>query len=278
MKGRPMAILDYQYKETYLHRIDPRIKLILLVLATVVVFMLDNFYVLAGLFMLVICLWKTARLPLKKILGYMKFLLSMVALLVVMQALFYSSGPDPRVLVHPIFPAGFPLVGGTGHIYLDGILFGLLLGLRLLTLVCLMPIFIMTTTISSTALGLVKLGLNYKYAYMATTALNLIPGLQEEAKTVMDAQKMRGFRVFEEGRFWQKMRAYGSLVVPLVVGAMRRAQLMGVAMEARAFGVYKTRTYRRDLSFRRADGLVFFLSLGLMIFLVYANTILGRSF
>lgn len=270
-----MSILDYHYGDSYVHRMDPRVKMILLVLMTIVIFMISNFYVLLAVFAMVMLVWKTANLPMKNIIRYMKFLLSLVAFLIVLQGLFFSSGENPVILVRPIIPEAVPLIGGSGTIYLDGILFGLVLGFRLLTLVCIMPIFAMTTTISEMALGLVKLGMNYKYAYMTTTALNLIPSLQEEAKTVMDAQKMRGFMVFETGKFMEKIRAYSTLVVPLVVGAMRRAQLMGVAMEARAFGVKKTRTYREDLHMRTRDIVYGVLVGAICIGVVYANNLLG---
>lgn len=270
-----MSILDYHYGDSYIHRMDPRVKMILLILLTIVVFMISNFYVLLAMFALVMLVWKTANLPLKNIIGYMKFLLSLVAFLIVLQGLFFSSGSNPIILVHPIIPESVPVIGGHGTVYLDGILFGLILGFRLLTLVCIMPIFVMTTTIGETALGLVKLGMNYKYAYMTTTALNLIPTLQDEARVVMDAQKMRGFQVFETGKFMEKMRAYSTLVVPLVVGAMRRAQLMGVAMEARAFGVKKTRTYRDELNMRKIDLAAGVLVALICVGMVYFNGLLG---
>lgn len=270
-----MSILDYHYGDSYMHRMDPRVKMILLILLTIVVFMISNVYVLTAMFAMVMLIWKTASLPLKRIVKYMKFLLSLVAFLIVLQGLFFSSGDNPIILLHPIIPDVVPLIGGHGTIYLNGILFGLVLGFRLLTLVCIMPIFVMTTSISETALGLVKLGMNYKYAYMTTTALNLIPTLQDEAKLVMDAQKMRGFMVFETGKFMEKLKAYSTLVVPLVVGAMRRAQLMGVAMEARAFGAMKTRTYREDLNLRTRDLVYGAIVVLLCIVLVYFNNRLG---
>jgi energy-coupling factor transport system permease protein len=254
---------------------DPRVKMIILVILTIVIFAISNFYVLATMFVLVLLVWKTGKLPMKNILKYMKFLLSLVAFLIVLQGLFFSSGENPVILLQPIIPDVVPLIGGIGTVYLDGILFGLVLGLRLLTLVCIMPIFTMTTTISETALGLVKLGMNYKYAYMTTTALNLIPTLQEETMTIMDAQKMRGFTVFETGKTMDKLKAYTTLVVPLVVGSMRRAQLMGVAMEGRAFGALKTRTYREDLTMQTRDIVYVVLVVLICIGMIYFNIRLG---
>jgi energy-coupling factor transport system permease protein len=86
-----------------------------------------------------------------------------------------------------------------------------------------------------------------------TTALNLIPILQTEANTVADAQKLRAFRVFERGSFLDKLKAYPSLVTPLIIGAMRRAQLIAVAMDSRAFGASAERTYIQEIRMRHQD-------------------------
>ena len=73
------------------------------------------------------------------------------------------------------------------------------------------------------------------------------------------------FTVFENGKTIEKMKAYPALIIPMVVGAMKKSVLMGVAMDARAFGCSKKRTYVRDLMMRTADyiwlvGIVLFVS------------------
>lgn len=263
-----MSLIEYHEGTSFLHRMDPRVKLILLVTMTIGVFMTKNFYLLASVFVFVILLWILAALPLQRILSYVKFLLLITLFITLLQAVFVEG---ETVLLHPIIPAGVPLIGGAGTIYLDGVLNGLLLGFRLLTVMCMMPVVIMTTPIDIMSLGLVKMGLNYQIAYMATTALNLIPTFQSEAETIMDAQKMRGLSAFEKGGFLQKFKAYVPLAVPLVVGAMRKAQMMGVSMDSRAFGCTKTRTYREDITFARSDFVFLAVGLALSILVIALN-------
>lgn len=273
-----MSVLDYRPGDSVVHRMDPRVKMVLLVALSATVFLISHVAVLTVLFLGVLLIWKAGGLPLGTMARYLRFLGGLVLFLVVLQGLFYSFGEDPVVLVRPLFPAGIPLLGGRGAIYRDGILLGLVLGFRLFVLVCLMPVLVMTTPLSGAARGLVRMGINYKYAYMAITAMNLIPALQKEAKNVMDAQKMRGLRAFESGRLPARLRAYATLVVPLVVGSMRRAQLMGVAMEARAFGAFPTRTSRRDLVMRRGDWLALAAGVLLCAGLLWYNRRLGGWF
>ena len=172
----------------------------------------------------------------------------------------------------PIIPSFMPLVGGIGRLTLEGVLFGVLLSLRLLTLVILLPLVTMTTPIHLFALGLIRLGVSHKIAYTATTTINLIPVLRMEAAAIMDAQKLRGFSTFDEGRLFKKLKAYPTLVMPLVIGAMRDAQLMGVAMDVRAFGTSKSRTYVDDIRMSAADWVM------LSLVLLYCLTVLYLNF
>lgn len=240
-----MSLIDYFPGDSSIHKLDPRVKVVALLIITVSIFIISNFFVIAAFFLACLAFWRVSGLPFKKIKVFLKFLLSLFTFLTLMQALFL---PGEHYLLNPLIPKSVPLIGGLGRISLDGIVYGLLLSLRLLTLVLFMPLVTMTTEINTLALGLVKMGLSYKIAYMTTTAINIIPTFQNETQVIMDAQKMRGLTVFEKGRMLDKFKAYPALVVPLVIGAMRRAQLMGVAMDARAFGAAKTKTFINDIS------------------------------
>jgi energy-coupling factor transport system permease protein len=269
-----MALIEYHHGTSLLHRLDPRVKMILLIVFTMVVFAVESFIVLSLLFIAVIALWKTASLPLKRLKKYITFLFGMVLFLIVIQSLFM---PGQINLIKPLIPESSPILAGKGFISLKGIMMGILLGFRIFVLILLMPTFIMTTTVNEMALGMVRLGLPYKIAFLATTSINMIPSLQDETKTIMEAQKMRGFAVFEEGKFKDKMKAYPALAVPLVIGAMRRAQAMGVAMDARAFGASKHRTYRKNLKMKRMDWVCLVLMSLLAVVLVFASIILEKE-
>ncbi|MPM80395.1 Energy-coupling factor transporter transmembrane protein EcfT [bioreactor metagenome] len=246
----PLKIIEYFPGDSILHRLDPRTKLLALALITCTVYATTNFILLLVIFCFSIALWGVSGLPIKALRGYFKFLLGMLGFIVAVQMLF---GNGTTYLLRPIIPAGVPLIGGAGSVKLEGLLNGLLLSFRLITLVTLMPLVTMTTPVHILSLGLMKIGVSYKVAYMATTAINLIPTFQTETQVIMDAQKMRGLTAFENGTMVQKFKAYPALVVPLVIGAMRRAQLMGVAMDSRAFGAYQTRTSVADINLSPAD-------------------------
>lgn len=243
-------LVQYIPGQTAFHRLDPRAKIIFMLLVTGVVFIVQNLWVAGALLLTLILIWSLAGLPMSMLKGLGKAMVGIIAFLFVVQALLY---PGETALIQPIIPSRVPLIGGAGKVTLEGILFALLLSLRLLATVIVLPLVTITTPVHLFLLGLVRMGLPYRLAYTTTTALNLIPILQTEANVIADAQRLRAFQVFEKGSFLEKLRAYPALVTPLVIGAMRRAQLIAVAMDSRAFGATRDRTYIQDIRMRAGD-------------------------
>jgi len=75
---------------------------------------------------------------------------------------------------------------------------------------------------------------------------------------------------------FEKLRAYPALVTPLVIGSMRRAQLMAVAMDSRAFGASKSRTYLEDITLHGRDWVFLCGSILFAAGVVVVSTLLGR--
>lgn len=260
--------ISYRPGNSLLHRIDPRIKTAVLLLFTMLLFVLKSFLAVLLLFGVIVLFWKVSGPGLGTVVLYIRFMLPLFLLLVLMQSLFY---PGQTFLLKPVIPRAVPLIGGTGNISLEGVLFGLLLCLRVLTLMCTLPLLLFTTTIEELSLSMVSAGLSYKIAFTATTALNQLPRLRSEITDIMNAQKLRGFTAFDSGRLFAKLKAYPALVVPLVMTAMRRATLMGVAMDSRAFGAFRTRSYIVTLKTGKEDWLFLLGALMLGALLVAIN-------
>ncbi|MBQ3104092.1 MAG: energy-coupling factor transporter transmembrane protein EcfT [Oscillospiraceae bacterium] len=259
-----MNIIDYIPNGSFLDRMDPRVKVLGLLLFSIIVFVLDNLIMILVMLGLVVCCWNAAKLPWSDLKKFIKVVISLMALITLMQCCFYKSEnainffgiliEHKDYIFNIAFPADFKVrfLQGFG-LHWQGLVFSLLLALRLLTLIILMPMVIKSTRLDLFSLGLIKLKLPYRIAYMATTAINMVPTFTEEIGVIMDAQKMRGMTVFESGKLWAKVKAWITLVVPLVIGAMRRAQMMGVAMDTRAFGANKKRTCLSELHLQKSD-------------------------
>jgi len=268
-----MNTFSYSPGESLFHRLDPRVKLFLLLLVSIVIFSVKNLFVVAVLLVLVMFTWTISKLPIKNLLGMFKILIPFFIFLILVQALWY---PGKMILVQPLIPEVIPLIGGYGHITLDGIFHGVMIATRMAVLMSLIPILTSTSEVEDIVLGLVKVGLPYKYAYMATTAMNMVPTFLDETTAVKNAQLLRGCTVFEEGKFKEKILAYPALLIPLVIGAMRRAHSMGVAMDARSFGIRKTRTYIGELYWGNKDTIAIVVIVLMVVIMLVSNTIMNN--
>jgi len=255
---------------------DPRVKIVALLFLSVVVFMVKNIFVVVVMCAIFSFLWSRAGLSWKAWWGFAKVVLSIMALIVVLQIFFYGANSQSHFILGLQLGSDVGILSNYGPKW-EGLEFGILLTIRFLSLIILMPMVIKTTTISQMSLGMVRLGLPYKVAYMTTTSLNVLPTFQEEIRTIMNAQKLRGMTVFEEGTKREKFKAYPALVVPMVIGAMRRAQKMGVAMDTRAFGCSKHRTYIDTIQMRPSDWMYLFLSFLIGGVLIAGNAIVPQS-
>jgi energy-coupling factor transport system permease protein len=145
----------------------------------------------------------------------------------------------------------------------EGFILGLIIVCRIAALIIILPVFTETTPLHRIAAGLYALGFNYRIAFIITFVFNLIPFFRQEALSIMDAQKLRGMQSFEKGSFLSRIKTYTGLLVPLMLGAMRKAQVSSVAMDSRAFGIYKKRTW---IEFPQMNTCDFWFMAGSIIF------------
>jgi energy-coupling factor transport system permease protein len=248
-----------------INKIDSRVKLLLVLLFTVLIFFVDKLsiaVVMAFSFLMLRLVFKVRFNGVKSFI----FLAILVMFIIFTQSLFL---PGKNTL-------SFPLFGGVIPLKPEGFFMGLTIGCRLFALILLLPFLTSTTSPYSLACGLAALGINYRAAFIITTAFNLIPLFQEEGRAIMDAQKLRGMNVFEKSlkkraSFLSRLKSYPSLVTPLVLGAMRKAQIASVSMDSRAFGVYPKRTWLEKPAMKVHDYIC------MAVCLVFAGVILSLN-
>ena len=113
-------------------------------------------------------------------------------------------------------------------------------------------LFLSVTRIEEFAYALTRLGLPYKVGFTMTMAFRLVPVFVDAAATVVQAQRCRGLD-FERGSLWQRVRRYVPVIVPVFMGALRRADQMAMALDARGFQAERTRTVLQPYRFTRRD-------------------------
>ena len=231
-----------------LHRLDPRVKIILTVFYITAVFICSNIFsfVLVTAYTLILIL--ISRIPIKIILKGMKPLLMIIVFTAIINV-FWTKGE--KLLIE----------WGIIKIYLEGVIFAVLMIIRISALLMGTSV-ILTYTTSPISLtdGLERLLAPLKkirmpvheFAMMMTIALRFIPTLIEETDKIMSAQKARGAD-FASGSLVQRAKALIPVLIPLFVSAFRRADELAVAMECRCYRGGDGRTRMTVLRLHPAD-------------------------
>ena len=242
---------------TVAHKLDPRTKILLVVLYIVALFCAKG---VAGYALMALCLAVCVRISkvgLKQLVRGLKPVLFIIIFTGILN-LFFT--PGDRYLVE----IGFLRISDTG---LKNAVF---MVLRVMMLI--MGTFLMTYTTSPISLtdGLERLlnGLKrfhvpvHELAMMMSIALRFIPTLIEETDKIMSAQKARGAD-FESGNIIQKAKALIPILVPLFISAFRRADELATAMECRCYHGGEGRTKLHVLKYERRDYIA--LILGVLV-------------
>ena len=101
-------------------------------------------------------------------------------------------------------------------------------------------------------------------------AFRLVPLFMDSALTVLQAQSLRGYD-FNQGNLLARMKRYVPAVIPVFMGALRRANNMAMALEARGFGLGITPTSFIEYRIERRDvvALIALLAMGMGYFIIY---------
>ncbi|MCI8477216.1 MAG: energy-coupling factor transporter transmembrane protein EcfT [Oscillospiraceae bacterium] len=258
MALRDITLGQYFPGDTPIHRLDPRTKILLVVLFITAVLLAKTAAAYLFLLAVLAVVVFLSKVGMKALIRGMRPVLMIVTITGLLN-LFYTPGEGEPLVQVWIF-----------RIYMEGIFATIFMVLRIALLIS--CTFLLTYTTSPILLtdGLEKLLGPLKrlkvpvheLAMMMSIALRFIPNLIEETDKIMSAQKARGAD-FDTGGLMDKAKALVPLLVPLFISAFRRADELAVAMECRCYHGGEGRTRLRQLRFQPADWLA--LCLGLLL-------------
>lgn len=244
---KDVTLGQYFPGDSLLHRLDPRTKLICVMLYIVALFLARGLLTYAIMFVLLALSIHISKVGIKAIVKGMKPVVVILIFTGVLNLFYTANG---SVLVH----------FGIFTITTGGVTRALQMIARILMLIS--GTFLMTYTTSPIALtdGLENLLGPLKKLHMPihelsmvmSIALRFIPTLIEETDKIMSAQKARGAD-FESGNIVEKVRALVPLMVPLFVSAFRRADELATAMECRCYHGDNGRTRLKQLRYAPRD-------------------------
>lgn len=243
---KDITIGQYFPGNTIIHRLDPRIKIIIISSFIMSLFFVKSFIPYIFIVGFILTVIKISNIPIKYILKGIRPLLFIILITFAIN-IFLTKG-------EVLFEIG-PLT-----ITKEGLYFAFFMGLRLIFLITGTSLLTLTTSPIALTDGIEKL-LNpfkkigipaHELAMMMTIALRFIPTLLEETDKIMKAQMARGAD-FESGNILRRAKNLVPLLVPLFINAFRRADELATAMEARCYRGGENRTRLNELKLTKTD-------------------------
>lgn len=251
---RDITIGQYYPADSVIHKLDPRVKLMAVVLYVISLFTFRGIWGFVLVTVALAGMIKLSKVPFR----FMVKGLKAIVIILIITALFNLFLTPGETLV-TVWKLTITKEGLKSAIFMAIRLIYLILGTSTLTL---------TTTPNQLTDGMEKAlrPLNkihvpvHEVAMMMSIALRFIPILIEETDKIMKAQIARGAD-FESGNLIKKAKAMVPLLVPLFISAFRRANDLALAMEARCYNGGAGRTKMKPLKYKKAD----FVSYGVMV-------------
>lgn len=249
--------------DSYVHRLDPRSKLLATILYIVILFFANNLLTYFLMTLLIFAGIYLSKIPMQHFINGVKPMLSLFLFTAALQMLF-----TPGITTY--FEIGFISISK------EGILNGLFVFLRF-ALIIFMSILLTLTTEALRLTDAIeyflapfkKIGLPiHDLALMLSIGLRFVPTLMDEAEKIMMAQRARGMD-FTEGTFLEKIKNFVPLLVPLFNRSYDRAIDLATAMEARDYTGGEGRSKYRALEWRIQDSIVILAFLGFFLLVLF---------
>ena len=274
--GFDVSLGQYYEANSFVHKLDPRTKLLFVIIFLVATFVAKNIYAFVLLVALITFLVIISRVPFRIIFKGLKPLVIIILFTAILN-IFFTKG-DNYLWGAVIIPNVWRV-----DIYVEGLINAGILAVRIITLLIGTSLFFSYTTTPIELTDGIETGLAplkkiklpiHEFAMMMTIALRFIPTLIDETGKIMNAQKSRGAD-FSSGGLIKRAKALIPIIIPLFVSAFRRADELATAMECRCYHGGNGRTRMKILKMKFRDYFMIFISIAMMAGVILINLYAG---
>jgi energy-coupling factor transport system permease protein len=252
----------YQPGRSWLHRLDPRTKLALVACVSVVAVTTRNAWLMAMMVLVAQAALWSARASVDRQAWAWRMTLPTMLMVQVLWVLLYPA--EERVFLS----FWFVRLGA------DNLAAGLAVALRLGALALSIFVWLFTTDQATLVRAFVALGLPYEWGLIVVMALRYLPTMSLAYRTVSEAQQARALDL-STGGILRRARNLVPVLVAMIIHALRTAENLSRALEARALGAAPRRTYLRQLHFGRGDLVWTIAAMALTVAYLWARYALG---
>lgn len=237
-----MKFYEYVYRDSFVHRLDPRVKLVWLFVFSSAVFLTSRPWAVTAIFLSCFAVGLLAKLPPRQIWDSIKIFVILMPLSYIILYLF--------------------LIGIKWQAVFEALVFSE----KFLLLILASIIFTMTTSARDMLLSLVKVKVPYTFAFMLTIAIRFIPLIFKETNNVINAQRARAHEfIFSLLHPVATVKSFVPVIIPVFTLLLKRAYELSLSIDARGFGSQKKITYPDRLNFG-ADEILACLAMAAFLF------------
>ncbi|MBO4983047.1 MAG: energy-coupling factor transporter transmembrane protein EcfT [Clostridia bacterium] len=266
----------YYEKDSVIHKLDPRAKLLFMIVFLVSIFVAKDIFSYLLLILITISSILLSRVPFTLVLKGLKPIFVIVIFTTILN-LFWTKGETVLVSLN-VIPNFWTLT-----IYKESLIRAGVLALRIIVLMACTSLYFSYTTTPIELTDGIETGLAplkkikvpvHEFAMMMTIALRFIPTLIDETTKIMNAQKARGAD-FSNGGLVKRAKALIPIIIPLFVSAFRRADELATAMECRCYRGGNGRTRMKVLKMKARDYIFLLITIlmiaGVVLLNIYAK-------
>lgn len=246
MNTKMLAYIDV---DSPIHRLTGSTKLICFLLWSITAMLSYDTRVLGIMFILSLVLFKLSKIEFKQIALVFYFIL---AFLMINNIAVFIFAPFEGVHIYGTQHDVVKLVGPY-VLTQEQLFYQFNMTLKYLTIIPLGLVFLSATDPSEFASSLSRIGVNYRMAYSVAIAMRYIPDVQADFIEISQAQQARGIEMSSKASLWTRLKNMSAILMPLILTSLERIETISYAMELRAFGKHKKRTFYAKRPFLKRD-------------------------
>lgn len=255
-----IAILSYIKRESFVHELTGRAKLVFFLAWSVASMVTYDTRVLVCMLLFSFVIFKVSRIRVKDI----SFVLGLAVVFLLMNNLFvYLFSPEYGVGLYQSRTVLFT-IAGPYTVTLQQLFYHLNMTMKVVCVVPVALLFIACTDPSEFASSLASIGVSYRIGYSVSLALRYIPDIQREYHNISQAQQARGIDLSGKDKLFTRMKNSVAILLPLVLSSLNRIETVSNAMELRGFGRNRKRTWYNLRKMQKNDWIVTALAIAIL--------------
>lgn len=268
------TMIGYSDIDSPIHKLTGVSKLIALIIWAVASMITYDTRVLLGMFVISIIVFKISKVKFKQVSFVLYFIL--VFLLLNNIAIFIFS-PYEGVQIYGSRNDLFK-IAGPYTVTAQQLFYQFNITLKYFSIIPMALLFMVATNPSEFAASLNKIGVSYKIAYSVSIALRYIPDVQRDYQDISFAQQARGIDMSKKEKLTKRIKNSASILMPLIFSSLDRIEAISSAMELRAFGSNKKRTWYNGRPFKLGDYITILVVSIILIIAIMATISNGGRF